>query len=92
MGKKESGFVKARDNYTFRQSVVMQTINDDNGKPDGEYRQVTDIGFDKSGKRNETVVFAPQNTLETRHPGCLRSGRRGQAHPPGADHGGPAQL
>lgn len=64
MGKKESQFVKARDNYTFRQSVVMQTINDDNGKPDGEYRQVTDIGFDKDGKRNETVVFAPQNTLE----------------------------
>lgn len=64
MGKKESQFVKARDNYTFRQSVVMQTINDDNGKPDGEYRQVTDIGFDKDGKRNETVVFAPQNTME----------------------------
>lgn len=64
MGKKESQFVKARDNYTFRQTVVMQTINDDNGKPDGEYRQVTDIGFDKDGKRNETVVFAPQNTME----------------------------
>ena len=64
MGKKESQFVKARDNYTFRQAVVMQTINDDNGKPDGEYRQVTDIGFDKDGKRNETVVFAPQNTME----------------------------
>ena len=64
MGKKESAFVKARDNYTFRQSVVMQTINDDNGKPDGEYRQVTDIGFDKAGKRMETVVFAPQNTME----------------------------
>jgi len=64
MGKKESQFVKAREDYTFRQSVVMQTINDDNGKPDGEYRQVTDIGFNKDGSRNENVVFAPQNTME----------------------------
>lgn len=64
MGRKESAFAKARENYTFRQSVVMQTINDDNGKPDGEYRQVTDIGFNRDGSRNETVVFAPQNSLE----------------------------
>ena len=42
----------------------MQSINDDNGKPDGEYREVRDIGFNRDGTRNETVVFAPQNTLE----------------------------
>ena len=64
MGKHESAFAKARENYTFRQTVVMQTINDDNGKPDGEYRQVTDVGFNRDGTRNESVVFAPQNTLE----------------------------
>jgi hypothetical protein len=64
MGKHEAAFAKARDNYTFRQTVVMQTINDDNGKPDGEYRQVADIGFNADGTRNESVVFAPQNTLE----------------------------
>lgn len=64
VGKHESAFAKARENYTFRQTVVMQSINDDNGKPDGEYRQVTDIGFNRDGTRNETVVFAPQNTLE----------------------------
>ena len=64
VGKHESAFAKARENYTFRQTVVMQSINDDNGKPDGEYRQVTDIGFNRDQTRNETVVFAPQNTLE----------------------------
>jgi hypothetical protein len=64
MGKHESAFARARENYTFRQTVVMQTINDDNGKPDGEYRQVTDVGFNRDGTRNETVVFAPQNTME----------------------------
>ena len=63
-GARESAFAKARENYTYRQSVRMQTINDDTNKPDGEYSQVTDIGFDKSGKRTENVVFAPQNTLE----------------------------
>ncbi len=64
MGKHESAFAKARENYVFRQTVVMQTINDDTGKPDGEYRQVTDVGFNRDNTRSETVVFAPQNTLE----------------------------
>ena len=64
MGKHETAFAKARENYVFRQTVVMQTINDDNGKPDGEYREIRDIGFNKDGTRSESVVFAPQNTLE----------------------------
>jgi hypothetical protein len=64
MGKHESAFATARENYTFRQSVVMQSIDDNTNKADGEYRQVTDVGFNKDGTRNETVVFAPQNTLE----------------------------
>ena len=61
---RESEFAKARDNYTFRQTVNVDTISDDTGKPDGEYRQVTDITFADDGKRAEHVVFAPQNTLE----------------------------
>jgi len=43
---------------------VMNTISDDNNKPDGEYKQVTDITMDDSGKRAEHVVFAPQNTIQ----------------------------
>jgi len=61
---RESVFNLARQNYTFRQSVKVDTINDDTNKPDGEYLQVTDILFDSNGKRDEHVVFAPQNTLE----------------------------
>jgi hypothetical protein len=61
---RESEFAKARENYTFRQTVKVDTINDDNGRPDGEYQQVTDITFSDDGKRAEHVVFAPQNTLE----------------------------
>lgn len=61
---RESVFNQARENYTFRQSVKVDTISDDTNKVDGEYYQVTDILFDSNGKRDEHVVFAPQNTLE----------------------------
>jgi len=64
MGKRESEFAAARESYTFRQDVRMNTISDDTGKPDGEYHQVTDITFDREGRRMEHVVFAPQNTIE----------------------------
>jgi hypothetical protein len=63
-GERETDFQQARDSYTFRQSVKVDTIDDNSGKVDGEYQQVTDIVFDKDGKREEHVVFAPQNTLE----------------------------
>ena len=63
-GERESAFSKARDEYTFRQTVTVDTINDDTNKPDGEYRQVTDIVFDRDDKRAEHVVFAPQNTIQ----------------------------
>ena len=64
MGEQEAKFEHARDQYIFRQLLKMQTINDDNGRPDGEMQETTDISFDNSGKRVEHVVFAPQNTIE----------------------------
>jgi hypothetical protein len=64
MGKQESAFEAARNEYTFRQTVKMDTISDDTNKPDGEYQQVTDITFNNDGRRVEHVVFAPQNTIE----------------------------
>jgi len=63
-GQKEAVFADARANYTFRQSVRFQTISDDTNKPDGEYYQITDVGLNRDGTRNENVVFAPQNTIE----------------------------
>ena len=63
-GARESVFNQARQNYTFRQSVKVDTISEDTGRVDGEYQQVTDITFNREGKREERVVFAPQNTLE----------------------------
>jgi hypothetical protein len=63
-GAREAEFAQARENYTFRQTVKVDTIDDDSKKVDGEYQQVTDITFSREGKREEHVVFAPQNSLQ----------------------------
>lgn len=58
---KEAEFKQARDQYTFRQDVRVQTID---GKTiTGEYREVFDVTYDDHGRHLENVVFAPQNTL-----------------------------
>ena len=44
----ESEFRKERDNYTYSQSFVIQTIDFD-GNPDGEYRMNSDIIFTPDG-------------------------------------------
>lgn len=59
---KETEFAKARDNYTYRQSVKVQTL--DGSTVDGEYQEVFDVIFDDKGKRVENVVFAPQSSLQ----------------------------
>lgn len=59
----ESEFKAERDNFTYMQSFVIQTI-DDNNQPDGEYRMTSDITFTPSGKRLEVVTSAPQPTLK----------------------------
>jgi hypothetical protein len=60
--EKEKAFKEAREQYTWRQDV---TVNDYDGNTKlGEYRMVTDILFDDRGKRIESVVFAPQPTLQ----------------------------
>jgi hypothetical protein len=64
MGARESEFSAARDSYTFVQDVKFNTISDDTNQPDGEYHQVTTITFDKNGKREELVTFAPGSTIE----------------------------
>jgi len=58
---KEKVFKQARDNYTYRQSVKIETLDGDT--VDGDYQMVTDILFDDKGRRIESVVFAPQPTL-----------------------------
>jgi len=62
-GDRELEFKKERDNYTYTQTFVVQTIDFD-GRPDGEYRMTSDILFTPEGKRYEKVISAPPPTLE----------------------------
>ena len=59
---KEREFREARDQYTFRQDVRVQTLDGDSTVT-GEYREVFDVTFDNQGKHLENVVYAPQNSL-----------------------------
>jgi hypothetical protein len=58
---KESEFSKARDQYTYRQDVRVETL--DGETVDGQYHEVFDVMFDDKGHRIENVVFAPQSSL-----------------------------
>jgi hypothetical protein len=60
---KESEFRQALNNYTYRRSARVQTVDDDN-KVDGEWYQVDDVTFDSTGRRMEKTVFAPESTLQ----------------------------
>jgi hypothetical protein len=58
----ESEFRKERDNYTYSQSFVIQTVDFD-GNPDGEYRMNSDVIFTPDGKRLEKITYAPPDSL-----------------------------
>jgi hypothetical protein len=53
---------KARDNYTYRQSVTVQEF-DHRDMVDGQYREVRDVTFLPNGTRYEQVIAAPKSTL-----------------------------
>jgi hypothetical protein len=59
---KEKEFKAARDQYTYRQDILVKTL--DGNTTTGEYHEVFDVLFDDKGHRIENVVFAPQSSLE----------------------------
>ncbi|HZC42990.1 MAG TPA: hypothetical protein VE195_02385, partial [Acidobacteriaceae bacterium] len=59
---KETQFKRALENYTYRRTVKLDSI-EDNGGIDGEYLQVDDIVLSPSGLKQEKVIYAPYNTL-----------------------------
>jgi hypothetical protein len=61
--EKERDFRIARANYTYRQDVSVQELNAQD-RVMGEYRLVSDITFDATGKRTERIVRAPASTLK----------------------------
>ncbi len=63
-GDREAEFKKERDNYTYTQAFAIQTVDDQSGMVDGEYRMTSDIIFTPEGKRFEKVTFAPPDSLQ----------------------------
>ncbi len=59
----EAEFKRERDNYTYTQTFVIQTIDYD-GQPDGEHRMTSEVVFTPAGRRYEKIVYAPPPTLE----------------------------
>jgi hypothetical protein len=58
--EKEKEWKRAREQYTFRQEVKVQTL--DGTEVVGEYRQVADVRYTGGGPV-KTVVFSPQPSL-----------------------------
>jgi hypothetical protein len=57
----ETKVKEARDQYTYTQDVLVQTLN---GKSvDGQFHEVTTVSHDAKGKRLENVTYAEQSTL-----------------------------
>lgn len=63
IAKRESETARARDNYTYRQSVTIQELNDQ-GLATGAYHEVADITYTASHGRFEKVIGHPTNTLK----------------------------
>ena len=59
---KETEFARARDHYTYRQTLRVQEVDED-GANRGRHEMVSDIIFTPQGKRIERVVHAPVSTL-----------------------------
>ena len=60
---KEAEFAKARENYTYRQTVRLTEL-DGAGNPMGKFELIEDVVFSTDGKRTEKVVRAPTPTLQ----------------------------
>jgi hypothetical protein len=59
---KEKEFKEAYDQYGYRESAKMETL--DGNTVDGDFQEVFDVSFDDQGHRVKNVVFAPLPTLQ----------------------------
>ncbi len=60
---REDEFKKERDNYTYTQTLVVESLDPD-GNPNGAFHMTSDILFTPDGKHFEKVLYAPQGTLQ----------------------------
>lgn len=62
LAQKEGEFLGARSAYTYRKTIRVQELGEDN-KPSGEFELVTEPALGSDGKRYERVVQQPPSTL-----------------------------
>lgn len=60
---KEAEFRKARESYTYRQTVKMEELEMNGNPTGGKWEIVSDIIFSGNKQRSEKVVYAPVITL-----------------------------
>ena len=60
---KEAEFRKARESYTYKQSVKLEEL-DSSGNVEGKWEIVSDIIFGPNKQREEKVTYAPLITLK----------------------------
>jgi hypothetical protein len=60
---KEAEFARARESYTYRQTARVLEL-EETGRVRGRFEIVSDIIFDRDGKRTERIVRAPVSTLQ----------------------------
>ncbi len=60
---KETEFARARENYTYRQTVRILELDGGGNPTGGKFELVEDVIFSPDGKRTERVVRAPVPTL-----------------------------
>jgi hypothetical protein len=63
IAKKESETQAARDQYTYRQTVVLEELND-RGARAGEYREVREVIFSPERERTERLTGPATHTLK----------------------------
>jgi hypothetical protein len=63
IAQREAENAYARNNYTYRQTVVVQE-KDDHGLMTGEYREMRDITFSQEKGRYEETVEGPRNSMK----------------------------
>ncbi len=57
----ETKVKEARTHYTYRQDVLVQTLN--GTAVDGQFHEISNVSYDDKGRRAENVSFAEQSTL-----------------------------
>jgi hypothetical protein len=64
VARRETATEKERNEYTYRQTVLIQEL-DERGSERGRYKEVRDIIFSPTHERTEQVIGKPENLLKS---------------------------